>query len=311
MPLLIVVLLLALVASAVPVAAVLGILSLSLDEVSHARPPLPHAGRLRLGAEHRVHPGRDPHVHPARRDHAQSGNCVAHVQRGDPVDLLAAGRTDARQYRVVRDLRRLVGLQRSDRGNRGHGGLSGNRETQIQRTPVPRLARRRRHTRHSHSTLDQSHHLRPPDRQFGARALSRRHHSGAHAGHAVHGHDRDRLPPKPGLGRRQGRDLMGGAHQGAARPPAPDHPLHGGRRIDLCRRRDADRGGLHRRRLRARDRRLEQGAQRGDAQGRVRRHHAVELDHHADHPGRRVPQFRARLHGRSPSRSSPPSRPSA
>ena len=94
------------------------------------------------------------------------------------------------------------------------------------------------------------------DRHLGSRALPGGHRSRCHPGVVVHADHHRRLSVSQGLGRHQGRDVVGRAHPDVARPAAADPALLRRRRFDLRRHRDADRGGIDRCRLRPHDRRL-------------------------------------------------------
>ena len=74
----------------------------------------PDDGRARLVDHEQFHSDRDSVLHHVRRDPAQERHRRAHVQRHGAVAVLAARRPDALQYRLVRDVRLGVGLERGD-----------------------------------------------------------------------------------------------------------------------------------------------------------------------------------------------------
>ena len=80
MPFVILSILMALIVAAVPVAAVLGILSLSLDEL-FMRVDARQCRRLRMGTKHRIHSSRDPDVYFARGNHAHAGIALARIMQ--------------------------------------------------------------------------------------------------------------------------------------------------------------------------------------------------------------------------------------
>ena len=101
------------------------------------------------------------------------------------------------------------------------------------------------------------------------------------------------LPVRSQEGRHADRDeLEQAASRAAGADPAAVH-LPGRGRLDLCRHRDADGGGLARRDRRADPRGVGAARVAVDAARRGRGHHAHHRHDHADHHGGAVPQFRA------------------
>ncbi len=110
----------------------------------------------------------------------------------------------------------------------------------------------RRDAGHPDPALDQHDHLRRDDRHVGAQALSRGLPAGLHPDGAVQPHGAGRLPVEAGMGRHEGRDQLGDAHQAAARPAAAAGAADDRDLLHLLRHRHGDRGGRRRHRRRAR-----------------------------------------------------------
>ena len=155
-------LLVVLLALSVPVAAVMGVLGIALNNSSrHA--VAPGHGRDRLEHVERVHPDRHSAVRHARRDPAARGHRREGLQRHRAVALVASRRPHARQHRRLRHVRRDLRLERGHGRHYRHRGHPGDPEAQLQRAPVPRHHRGRRHARHPDPAVDQLHPLRPAD----------------------------------------------------------------------------------------------------------------------------------------------------
>ena len=82
---------------------------------------------------------------------------------------------------VVRHVRGDLGLERRHRGDHRHRRDPRDQEAQLQRAAVPRHHRGRRHARHPHPAFDQLHPVRAADQLIGAAAVSRGLPAGLHA----------------------------------------------------------------------------------------------------------------------------------
>ena len=138
---------------------------------------LPGAQRPRpdeLGQhEHvRAHRGAAVHVHgryPERQRPEQP-----HLQRARQARGAAARRAVADQHRGLRDLRLGQRLEHRDRGLDRRRRAAAAHQPQLQPRARGRIARGRRHARHSHSAELPDDHLRHVHRDLGAEAVHRR-----------------------------------------------------------------------------------------------------------------------------------------
>ena len=97
--------LIGLLALAIPVAAGLGFLGLSLSALYSKLPLSLAMGEITWAHVEQFPAGGDSVLRPARRDPAALRHGRAHVQRAGAVDVVAARRPDAFQYRRLRDVR--------------------------------------------------------------------------------------------------------------------------------------------------------------------------------------------------------------
>ena len=155
---------------------------------------------------------------------------------------LASGRRDACQYRRLRPVCGHLRLFGRDGRDHRHGSTPADRASRLWPEAVPRHARCRRHTRHSHPALGEHDHLRHPHQLLGAEALPGGHSPGSAFGHAVHGGDH-RDHASKARHRRQAYPLQleraASRHRGRR---AADPHLRPGDRVDLWRLGDANRG---------------------------------------------------------------------
>ncbi len=171
--------LIGLLALAIPVAAGLGVLGLSLSAIYSKLPLSLAMGEIAWGTSNNFLLVAIPVLRAAGRDPAALRHGRAHVQRAGPLGALAAGRAHAFQHRRLRHVRRHLRLERGDGGDDRHRGAGRGREARLFRAPVPRHDRRRRHARHPDPAVDQHDRLRRADRHLDPQALSRGLHPGS------------------------------------------------------------------------------------------------------------------------------------
>ena len=127
----IVIILLVLVFLGIPVAAVLGVLSLVLDAIYQE-------GRLSVALGEFVWDKSKEFILVVIPMFILLGEIMlrrhrpTHVQRRNPMGVLAARRSHARKYRVVRNFCGLLRVKCCNSCNRWHSGLSRDYETRLQ-----------------------------------------------------------------------------------------------------------------------------------------------------------------------------------